>query len=106
DQLVTVNANDGTVLEGEVDVARAPERAGAAAGTARVEPAPLVTATRVYVNLGEPDRAREIAAMHVDGVGLLRAEFMMLEALEGVHPRRLLEQGRGEEFIERMAEKL
>jgi pyruvate,water dikinase len=36
-------------------------------------------------------------------VGLLRAELMVLEALAGVHPRLLLEQGRGEEFVERMA---
>ena len=43
------------------------------------------------------------AALDVDGVGLLRAELMVLEALEGVHPSLLLEQGRGAEVSERMA---
>lgn len=65
-----------------------------------------VTATHVYVNLAEPDRAVEIASRDVDGVGLLRAEFMLLDALERNHPRAFLTAGRGKEFVERMAEKL
>jgi pyruvate,water dikinase len=55
------------------------------------------------VNLAEPTRAREVAALDVDGVGLLRAEFMMLEALANTHPRVLLRTGRSDEFVERMA---
>jgi pyruvate,water dikinase len=50
--------------------------------------------------------AAEVAARPVDGVGLLRAEFMLLSAFQGVHPRRLIEQGRSEEFVERMVEQL
>ena len=44
--------------------------------------------------------------MHVDGVGLLRAEFMILSALEGIHPRVLLEDGRGAEFVGRMVDQI
>jgi pyruvate,water dikinase len=58
------------------------------------------------VNLSEPDRAAEVAAMDVEGVGLLRAELMMLTALGGTHPRRLLEEKREEEFVSRMVEQL
>jgi pyruvate,water dikinase len=58
------------------------------------------------VNLGEPDRAEAVAKLPVDGVGLLRAEFMILSALKGKHPRQLLQEGRGEEFVERMANDL
>jgi len=65
-----------------------------------------VTATHIYVNLAEPDRAAEIASRDVEGVGLLRAEFMLLDALERNHPRAFLTAGRGQEFVERMAEKL
>ena len=50
-----------------------------------------------------PGRAREIASLPVDGIGLLRAEFMLLTALDGIHPRQLLADGRGEEFVTRMA---
>jgi pyruvate,water dikinase len=66
----------------------------------------LVTATKLMVNLGEPEMAQAIAAQPVDGVGLLRAEFMLLSAFQGVHPRRLLQEGRGEEFVARMVEQL
>lgn len=59
-------------------------------------------ATRLYVNLAIAERAEEVAALPVDGVGLLRAEFLITEALEGEHPRRLLTEGREREFIERM----
>lgn len=127
---VTVDAREGTVVAGEVaggegaaeargkraaggeekaaraerEAARAPEPAGAVRGAPAVVSAPpIVTATRLYVNLGEPDRAEEVAAMPVDGVGLVRAEFMILSALEGRHPRVLLEEGRGDEFVERLA---
>jgi phosphoenolpyruvate synthase/pyruvate phosphate dikinase len=37
---------------------------------------------------------------------VLRDEFMLLSALEGIHPRRLLAEGRGDEFVERMVEQL
>jgi pyruvate, water dikinase len=101
--LVTVNGKDGTVLAGAVHLpAAAPRVARPAAGAA---PAP-VTATRIYVNLAEPDRADEIAQRDVDGVGLLRAEFMMLSALRGVHPREIVARGQTEEFVRRMTESL
>ena len=98
---VTVDATHGTVLEGTVPVATAPAPAAPpAAGAAPV------TATRLLVNLSEPSQVERAAALDVEGVGLLRAELMVIEALEGVHPRLLIEQGRGEEFAERMAASL
>jgi pyruvate,water dikinase len=62
-----------------------------------------VTGTKLLVNLSEPSQVEHAAALPVDGVGLLRAELMVIEALEGTHPRLLIEQGRGEEFAGRMA---
>ena len=101
--LVTVNGKDGTVLPGAVHLPAAAPRATRAPAAAA--PAPI-TATRVYVNLGEPDRAAEIAARDVDGVGLLRAEFMMLSARRGMHPRELVARGESDEFVRRMADGL
>jgi len=101
---VTVDAREGVVTAG---ARRAAERQTAAPAPAvpAIATAP-VTATRLEVNLGEPERAEEVARMPVDGVGLLRAEFMILSALENRHPRRLIEEGRGEEFVERMVDNL
>lgn len=41
--------------------------------------------------------------MPVDGVGLLRAEFLILQALAGSHPRLLLERGQAREFVAKLA---
>jgi pyruvate,water dikinase len=65
-----------------------------------------VLATRIYVNLAIADHAAEVAAQAVDGVGLLRAEFMITDALHGVHPRALLARGGRAEFLDRMAASL
>ena len=101
-ELVTVDGAEGLVTEG----------AGAAAVTlsepspTRVESGPVALATRIYVNLAFAEHAQEVAALPVDGVGLLRAEFMVTDALGGVHPRRLLERGEEKKFVESMAKSL
>jgi pyruvate,water dikinase len=100
--VVTVDAGPGIVTEGRAaPTASEPSPPVAAAGAA----AP-VTATRLLVNLSEPSQVERAAGLDVEGVGLLRAELMILEALEGTHPRRLIEEGRTEEFIQRMADAL
>jgi pyruvate, water dikinase len=58
--------------------------------------------TLLYVNLALPDQAESAAAMNVDGVGLLRAEFMLTDALGGVHPKQMLADGGHEQFLSRM----
>jgi pyruvate, water dikinase len=100
-ELVTVDATHGSVYEGEV----------ALAGEADDGPAPLgggapVTATQLLVNLSEPSQIERATKLDVDGVGLLRAELMVIEALEGRHPRLLIEQEKGGEFVDRMGEAL
>ena len=65
-----------------------------------------VTATQLLVNLSEPSQIERAAKLNVDGCGLLRAELMVIEALEGRHPRLLIEQGKGDEFVERMGSAL
>jgi len=104
-EIVTVDAREGVVRRGAMPAPVQPVVAQTLVAPTLVASAP-VTATRLYVNLGEPDRAQAVAQLPVDGVGLLRAEFMILSALEGTHPRQLLQDGRGGEFVERMAANL
>jgi pyruvate,water dikinase len=91
---VTVDGAHGRVLSGRVDDTPQPlvaERREPA------QPQTEVTGTKVYVNLAMAEAAEAVAAQHVDGVGLLRAEFMLTEALSGRHPRDLIahdEQGK------------
>jgi pyruvate,water dikinase len=97
DQIVTVDGSLGNVYEGRVTVE--------AAAPAEVAPKSIVkTRTKLYVNLAEPELAEAVAAQNVDGVGLLRAEFMIAEI--GEHPRHMLKEGRGEEFIVKLAQGL
>jgi pyruvate,water dikinase len=102
-ELVTVDATHGAVYEGEVALL---EKEGAAGGPVAAGGGAPVTATQLLVNLSEPSQIERAAKLDVDGVGLLRAELMVLEALEGRHPRLLIEQGRGEEFVDRIGEAL
>jgi len=103
--VVTVEGGAGTVVSGVVGSATLSDTARASSDTAAMAPAraAATTATRLYVNLAEPERAAEVAARDVDGVGLLRAEFMMLEALEHTHPRAFLQTRSAAEFTRRMA---
>ncbi len=104
--VVTVDGQVGAVLAGAAEgpATPAPAPPPAPAPNARATTAGPVTATRLYVNLAEPERAAEVALQDVDGVGLLRAEFMMLEVLEHMHPSAFLAQRSADEFVRRMAE--
>ncbi|MBI2327457.1 phosphoenolpyruvate synthase [Candidatus Curtissbacteria bacterium] len=62
------------------------------------------TATKLLVNLSSPQMAVQIAAKPVDGIGLLRAEFILAEI--GTHPKVFLKEGKKEDFINMLSDKL
>lgn len=62
----------------------------------------LKTATKLYLNLGEPELAADLGKRNVDGVGLLRAEFMI--AGIGTHPRKLIKDKKSKVFVDKLAE--
>lgn len=64
----------------------------------------LKTATKVYVNLGEPDLAKKISKMNVDGVGLLRAEFMIANI--GIHPKQAIKLHKQDKFVKHLVSDL
>jgi pyruvate,water dikinase len=105
-EIVTVDATRGLVFEGARPPARVSEQTPTTPLVGNASAAGAVTATQILVNLSEPSQVERVTGLPVDGVGLLRAEMMVLEALAGDHPRTLLEEGRGEEFVSRMAEGL
>jgi pyruvate,water dikinase len=96
-QAVTVDGFGGRVYKGKVP------GAGKKADEDE-EAAHLKTKTNIYVNLAEPDLADVVAERNVDGVGLLRAEFIV--ARIGEHPKLMVREGRGEEFTEKLADGL
>jgi pyruvate,water dikinase len=103
-EVVTVDGAKGQVSEGVVAVSGVPTTTAAASSVRGAAPAePQALATKLYVNLAMAENAESVAAMPVDGVGLLRAEFMITDALKGVHPRLLLERGEQKAFVDAMA---
>ncbi|MCB9622434.1 MAG: phosphoenolpyruvate synthase [Sandaracinus sp.] len=60
-------------------------------------------ATKLLVNVAFAEKAEEAAALPVDGVGLLRAEFLLTSALGGEHPKKLLAEGRRDELVDKLA---
>ncbi len=92
ENIVTVDGTKGEVYEGGYATAGAKQT---------IVTKDLKTATKVYVNLAEPELADRNAARNVDGVGLLRAEFMM--AGIGTHPKKMIKDGKRHEFIEHLA---
>jgi pyruvate, water dikinase len=97
-QLVTVNGATGQVYAGIPAVDNSPQK--------RVVKEEIIpkTATKVYVNLGEPDLASQVAKGNSDGVGLLRAEFMIAQI--GVHPKKMIKDKKQKLFIDQLAENL
>ncbi len=91
-QIITVDGSTGKIYSGNV----IPKKAKA---TVKIQKN-IKTKTRVYVNLAQPDLAESIASRNVDGVGLLRAEFIMSQI--GEHPRYMLSQNRGNEYIDKL----
>lgn len=62
------------------------------------------TVTKIYVNLADPDLAGTIAAKNSDGVGLLRAEFMIAQI--GIHPKKLIADKKGHLFTDQLTENI
>jgi len=97
-QMVTVDGNTGTVFEGK-QVEK------------KEEPSPQVvtqvpiTGTKVLVNIGIPQKAEEYAKLPVQGVGLMRIEFLFTSYVEE-HPLNLIAQGKAEDLVDRLAEGL
>jgi pyruvate,water dikinase len=96
---VTVDGRHGYVIAGRTGSVQPTTVADRTRPAVTTSP---VTATRIYVNLAMPDTAEAVAAQDVDGVGLLRAEFMLTEALKGRHPRDLIARGEQRSLVDAM----
>ena len=97
-EVITVDGSEGRVYEGDLTVMVE------AKDLPKIDTQNLKTATKIYVNLAEPDLADEIAGRNVDGIGLLRAEFMIAQI--GTHPRKFIKDKKEKEFVKQLSEGL
>jgi pyruvate, water dikinase len=65
-----------------------------------------IIATKLLVNLSQRQLIEQVKSLPIDGVGLLRAELMMLNILEGKHPKQWLLEGKKQELLEILSEQM
>lgn len=98
----TVDAKSGVVYEGVIEMPETTSTGTTPTTGATLESAP-VTATKIYLNLGVPEKIDEYKRLPFDGIGLMRIEFILASYI-GDHPLYLLETGQGEKFVNKLAE--
>lgn len=96
-ETITVDGSSGKVYQGRVS-----KEELTTALNFKPQASNLKTATKLYVNLSDIDSSSRVAAENVDGVGLLRSEFMI--AALGVHPKKFIEDGQSQVLIDQLAE--
>ncbi len=96
-QIITVDGTNGKIYEGNIVVQNQVKSVTKSLSQ-------IKTATKVYVNLAEPQLAEDMAKRNVDGVGLLRAEFIIANI--GTHPKKFIKEKRSHEFIKLLADDL
>ncbi|MGB6501132.1 MAG: phosphoenolpyruvate synthase [Thermoplasmata archaeon] len=102
---VTVDGKTGSVYRGLRAAPASPPAGGSApvhSGHGGGDSAP-VTATKILVNVGVPEKAEEYSRLPVSGVGLLRIEFIFTAHVRE-HPLALIKKGKREELVRRLAD--
>jgi pyruvate,water dikinase len=66
------------------------------------QPVP-VTATKIYMNLGVPEKIEDYKDLPFEGIGLMRIEFILASYI-GEHPLYLIETGQSQKFVDKLAE--
>jgi pyruvate,water dikinase len=117
-ELITIDGTHGNVYEGSIAIK--PEAVSINAGNAFVSAAksPILghvqaevkqthhltmpTATKIMINLTDPKESEDIASKDVDGVGLLRSEYILQDI--GEHPKYLIDQNKQQVLIDAIYE--
>src|SRR5207245_6032510 len=71
--VVTVDGSGGNVFKGRVTVVTPSKSTAEEVEEARN----LLTKTKVYMNLGVPEKIKDYAQIPFDGIGLMRVEFII-----------------------------
>jgi len=103
-QEYTVDSRNGIIYEGVLrEAAEAVMTPGAFEAVAvAADPVP-VTATKIYMNLGVPEKIEDYKNLPFEGIGLMRIEFILASYI-GDHPLYLVDTGRGQQFVDKLAE--
>ncbi len=98
-QLITVDGSEGKVYEGKVDIVC--EDTGEKELIEKYHD--VKTKTKVYMNLGEPEKIDAYKDLPFEGIGLMRIEFIVVSDIKR-HPLSMIQTGDSVEFISKLAE--
>jgi pyruvate,water dikinase len=103
-QEYTVDSRNGVIYEGILrEAAQAATTQGIAVAATLVATDPVpVTATKIYMNLGVPEKIEDYKNLPFEGIGLMRIEFILASYI-GDHPLYLIDTGRGQQFVDKLA---
>jgi pyruvate,water dikinase len=99
---ITVDASNGVVFAGNLQVKKA-AAATAPAGTVVAAETFPVTGTKIYMNLGDPSLAEKYSKLPCDGIGLMREEFIWTTYIHE-HPLYLIKIGHPERVVDQLAD--
>ncbi|MUM63925.1 pyruvate, water dikinase [Acidianus infernus] len=107
-QEITVDATRGIVYEGKIVEEVEEQKPQVTQGISGISRDTLmslypITATKIYMNLGQPDIIDKYVDLPFDGIGLMRIEFIVSEWIK-YHPLYLIKIGKPEEFVNKLAD--
>ena len=97
--IITIDGKLGVVYKGDVTEKEKEAKSALPSTTLSVP----VTGTKVLVNVGVPQKAKEYAQLPVSGVGLMRLEFIFTSYVRE-HPLYLIELGQQNKLLEKLVE--
>jgi pyruvate,water dikinase len=109
DKEYTVDSRGGVVYEGIMPTLTEQLASSAGASTPSstvaggIFQSVPVTATKIYMNLGVPEKVEEYKDLPFEGIGLMRIEFILASYI-GEHPLYLIETGQAQKFVDKLAE--
>jgi len=105
----TVDSKSGIVYEGVLQAltAQLSSASGATVSSSAVSGGVFqsvpVTATKIYMNLGVPEKVEDYKDLPFEGIGLMRMEFILASYI-GEHPMSFVDTGRSQVFVDKLAE--
>ena len=96
----TVDSRNGIIYEG---ILREATEATAQSAVSVVADSAPVTATKIYMNLGVPEKIEDYKTLPFEGIGLMRTEFILASSI-GEHPLSFVDSGKDQQFVDKLAE--
>ena len=93
--IITVDGTNGKIYKGNPELEEIQKE--------KIEYPYKETKTKIYMNLGEPDKIDDYKDLYFDGIGLMRLEFVIANKV-GEHPNYLIRTGQQRKYVDELYE--